>query len=892
MWSRLLSLWRNLRHGAAVDRELDAELKATLELLIDEKIAAGIDPREARRLSMIELGGIEPVKERVREVRIGFFLETLIQDFNYARRHLARSPGFAVSAVLTLAIGVGANAAMMSVVNALAFKRVTMADPGGLVSLTTVDDRGRERYLPFEAAAVFLDGGPFKALCGYNGGGVHTIEVGDEPAIALSAFVSGKCFETFGAAPLIGRTIVDDDYPWSGPGNRVAVISHRFWTRMFDADPAVIGKTFKVERIELTVIGVMPPAFSGLHIDTTVDFYAPPDTVFPAPKERRPVATQMVGRLRDGVTIEQASAQVQSMWPQVKTATAGDPTKAAEGAALYGDTTRLQPMATGISSTLRRQYGSAFRMMSALTTLLLLLMCVNIGGLLLTRLSARSNELVMRLALGGSRYRVGQQMVAEGLLLSIAGTALAIPVAFALVAPITSFMPPNRIARTIDLSPDATILLLMAIIGVIAGLLITALPVWLTVRRQQLSPLSCDRTIAPATSWWARGLLIAQVAMSIVIVTGASLLVRSLYLIHRVDTGVTRTNVIDVDTLSLPGARLPAAGDRSQNILAYYTGLLAQIGTLPGVQSVGMSQAFPRQTLAPSTPVQYVGEPDSDVLALPDSVTPGFFETIGVPLVAGRYFQWTDSAAVARVCIVTDSLARKLSPDGDVLGRHIRYGTVRDRQDMMIVGVVKNMSLGNLRHRDAPIVFVPPHISGANFTAPNILIAATGSVESTADAVRTILAGGGREYAREIVTVDAVFARSSASERMTATLGALMGALAILLAAIGIHGVLGYSVSRRTREIGVRVAVGADPNMVARSVIREAALLTLVGLAAGIPAAFFASRALRSLLYGVSETDAVTLALVAALFLLLGIVAGMLPARRAANVDPVIALRE
>jgi hypothetical protein len=390
--SRWRAFWRNLRYRDQVERDLDEEMRATLDLLIDEKIAAGVDPREARRRAMIELGGIEPVKERVRDVRMGVRLEALAQDAKYAFRHFRRSPGFAASAILTLAIGIGANAAMISIVNALVFKRLPIPNPDELVSLVSLDDRGRERYIPYAAVDVVLENGPFKTLCGYNGGGVSTVEAGGVPAIALYAFVSGKCFDTFAVAPIIGRGIVDDDAPWSRPGNKVAVISHRFWTRMFNADPAVVGKTFRVETIELQVIGVMPEGFGGLHIDTAVDFYAPPDTIFPAPKERRPVATQLVGRLRDGVTLEQASAQLASMWPQVKAATTGDASKASEGTALYGSITRLDRMGTGISSTLRRQYGAAFRIMAALTALLLVLMCVNVGGLLLTRLSARTNE--------------------------------------------------------------------------------------------------------------------------------------------------------------------------------------------------------------------------------------------------------------------------------------------------------------------------------------------------------------------------------------------------------------------------------------------------------------------------------------------------------------------
>ena len=890
--SRLRAFWRNLRYRDRVERDLDDEMRATLALLIDEKLAAGVDPREARRRSMIELGGIEPVKERVRDVRMGVQVEALFQDLKYAFRHFRRSPGFAVSAILTLAIGIGANAAMVSIVNALIFKRLPVPNPDELVSLTSIDDRGRDRYIPYAAVDPFLENGPFKTLCGYNGGGVSTAEANGVPAMTLYAFISGKCFETFGVMPFMGRPIVDEDAPWSRPGNKVAVISHRFWTRMFNRDPAVVGKTFRVETIELTVIGVTPEGFGGMHVDAAVDYFVPPDTIFPAAKERRPVTSELIGRLKDDVTFEQAETRLAAMWPQIKAATTGDVSKAAEGASIYGSTTRLRPIGTGISSTLRAVYGSAFQMMAALTTLLLVLMCVNVGGLLLTRLSARSNELAIRLAIGGSRYRIAQQMLIEGLVLSAAGTALAIPLAFVLVAPINAFIPQNRIARTIELTPDGTVLMLMAAVGILAGVVITALPVWLAVRRQVSAPFTWDRTMAPATSWWARGLLVAQVAVSVVILIGASLLVRSLYLIQRVDVGVRTENIIDVDLFSLPRGRFATYTEQSANIATYYPTMLEKIAALPGVQSVGMSQAFPRQRFPPNTIVSFVGEPDSDIMSMGDTVSPGFFETMGVPLIAGRFFNWSDSErGASRICIVTESLARQLRPNGDVLNRRIRYGTLRDRQDMTIVGVVGNINLGNLRYEQPPIAFVPPVLSGTNFSAPNILIASQRSMESTAAAVRQILAEGGREYAREIVTVDELFGRAAATERMTATLAGVMGALAILLAVIGIHGVLAYSVSRRTREIGVRVAVGANPGMVARSVIREAAMLTMIGLAVGVPAALAASRTLRSLLFGISETDTVTFAFAAVFFLMIGMIAGVLPARRAANVDPVIALR-
>ncbi len=881
--SRLRSLWRNLSQRDRVERELDAELQATLDLLIDEKVAAGMDPREARRRSVIELGGVEPVKERIRDVQMGVLIETLAQDIKYSLRHFRRSRGFAMSAILTLAIGIGANAAMISIVNGLVFRRLPIPDPDSLISFTTTNDLGQERYVPISSVPMLGEAGPFKMTCGYNGGGVTTAEVNTTPTMALFATVTGGCFETFGVMPFLGRPITDADAPLVRPGNKVTVISHRFWTRMFNADPAVLGRTLKLAEAELTVIGVTPEGFAGLHVDSGVELFVPPGSIYPWVEGRTPVASEVVGRLRDGVTIEQAAAQFELLWPRARSM-AGDLSRAIEGNLFFGDLVRVQSIGTGISG-LRRQYMQAFALMTALTGLLLILMCVNVGGLLLTRLSGRSNELAVRLALGGSRYRVAQQMLVEGLLLSIAGTALAVPLAFAVVNPITSLIPQNRIVRTISFTPDGTVLAAMAAIGIFAGVIITALPVWLAIRRQVTAPFTWDRTMAPASSWWSRALLVSQVAVSVVILIGAALLVRSLQLLQRVDTGVTVENVVDVNLFPLSG------GYRNMDTTVYYRGLIERVSALPGVQSAGLSQLFPRSRNLPSTPVSFVGEPETEVLALGDTATPGFFETVGVPLLAGRHLNWNDIGTALRVCVITESLAKALRPDGDVLQRRIRYGAFQDRQDLTIVGIVGNMTLGSRRAQTPPIVFVPPLKNGDNFNAANLLIATTRSMSSTAAAVRQILAEDGREYALEIIWVEDVFARLPSTERLSATLAGITGGLAVLLAVIGIHGVLAYSVSRRTREIGVRVAVGADPFMVAGAVLKEAATLTLIGLAIGIPAALFGAEVLRSLLYGISETDTLTFAGVAAFFLLLGLSAGLLPARRAARIDPVIALR-
>ena len=814
---------------------------------------------------------------------MGILFDTLAQDVKHAFRHFRRSPGFATAAIATLALGIGANTAMFSVLNTLAFQRLSIPDPDGLYSLSSYNERGQKRYIPMPTIIDLNRESPFIEACGYNGGGWFPVEANGIPSQAITTFITGRCFSVFGVQPVLGRGVIDADAPIMTAGAKVVVISDRLWRRLFGADANAVGKSIKVEGAEATVIGVMPPDFRGIHADVGADILAPPDSIIPAAQGRRPVAQEVLGRLKPGVSFEQASAQFDAMWPALLEEAKVMNQGAAEGQSILGPRVRLEVMAKGISGT-RDQFAQPITIILGLTALLLVLACVNLGGLLLTRLSARSTELGVRLALGGSRSRIAQQMLVEGLLLSGAGTLLAIPLAFAFVASMPSFLDPGFVGLELSFSPDVRVLAVTAMVGVVVGVLLTALPNWFAMRRRATVEFTWDRTVSGAAGRWTRGLLVVQVALSVVLVVGAALLTRSLYKVLNTDPGVRTTGRLNAKLATLPG------GGRGLNPDAHYPPLIDKLSAIPGVREVAYSMVFPRRLTLIGSDVGFAGEEFTGVRTSLDSVSPNFFDVMGIRLTAGRAFSPADTRTSRRVVILSASLARALAPDGDILGRRLRFQTNKAMQDLLVVGVVSDSTQGDLKHAHAHVMFSPATQS-AGFNSPNLLLQIAGDATPIAEAVRRIVLEHGREYVYDVAMVDDLLARGPRRERLSALLSAMVGALAVLLAAIGIHGVLAYSVSRRTREIGVRVAIGADPASVARAVMREGALLTLMGVAAGVLAAYFAARLLRALLFGIGETDVVTFTACAAFFMVLGSVAGIAPARRAARIDPAITLR-
>ncbi|HUQ86390.1 MAG TPA: ADOP family duplicated permease [Vicinamibacterales bacterium] len=887
MLSRLVSLWRNLRHRDRVEGHLDDELIATLDLLIDEKIAAGVEPLEARRCAMIELNRIEPIKERVRDIRAGMLIDTLIQDVKYALRHMRRAPGFAAAAILTLAFGIGANTAMFTMLNAIVLRRLPIADADNLLAIVPINSRGTNRTTPMSAVVELRDG-PLDHFCAYLGGLVLPVLANDAPLQTSTTFVTSECFNAFGIAPILGRGLSEADAPILGPGANVAVISHRLWTTTYNSDPSVLGHSMLVNNVPVTIVGVLPRGFVGLEIDTGVDIFTPFDAVLPAGRGRRQLASYLLGRLRPGVTIEAATAEIEARWPAMLEAVLPANMAPTERAQLMDSKPRLMSLGTGISR-LRERYSQPLMLILGLTGLLLILACINLGGLLLSRLNARSAELALRLAIGGSRWRIAQQMLVENGLLSLAGALLAMPVAYATAVTLASFMPPINVPYTISFMPDARVFVLTTAVAITVGILMSALPVWFATQRRRAATIRWDRTIVGATGWWGRMLLVAQVSLAIVMLVNASLLAHSLYLLNTGDLGIRPDNLLTVKTWSLPRGTVYGRADRD----SYYPPLVERVRALPGVTAVALASSAPRSTTTSvGSPVAWKGDAYDNLTANGfDSISPAYFDTMGIRLLAGRDVSWQDTMKTIPVAVVSESLARTLQPEGHVVGRTFTMRTLPTDLEFQIVGVVSDATHGDPRNSHTRAIYRPIlQVGPGSSLNPNVIIQTT-DPRTAAGAVRQILSEFGRDYAQEIISVNDLLARAPSTERMSATVAGAVSGIAVLLALIGVHGALAYSVARRTREIGVRLAVGAAPVTAARAVMLEGLLVCLLGVATGLPLAAVSARSLRALMFGISANDPATYGAAAAIFLVLGVAAGVAPARRAASVDPVIALR-
>lgn len=809
------------------------------------------------------------------------------RDVHDAIRQLSRSRRLSAAAVVTLALSIGATAAMFSLQNALVLRTLPIPDPAGLVGVSGRGPQDQLRLTPIPAVALLSQpDGPIRHVCGYNSGVVLAVASEYATSQAIGALVTGRCFDAFGVRPWRGRVISDADAPLGRPGSLVAVISHRLWMRLLAGDESAIGKRIRVEGVRLEVIGVLPRGFDGLDVDAGVDVFAPFDTIFPARADRRPAAAYILGRLNPSATLPAASAWISAIWPGVLEQVVPASVPAAERSSLVTARPRTENLATGISGY-RLRYRTPVAAMFGLAVILLVLACVNLGGLLLSRLIARRPEMAMRLALGGSRRQIARQVVIENALLGIAGAALAVPVAFAIVNIVASFLPVGNVARTISLTPDPFVIVVTFAAGMTCAITITVLPIAVALPRNDGVALVSQRATAPGGVGWMRGLLVAQVALSMVLVIGAVLLSRSLYLLHQVDLGIQPDRLLMIRLNPVPD------GYSKIDNASYYPPLLEKVGALPGVESVALARAFPRMfTDAGGQSIALFGEPAQELTAFLDITSPAFFDTLGLPLLDGRLTSWDDNASSRKVAVVSERLAKMLTPDGRVVGRRVNFGTDPLHQDVEIVGIVGSATMGNPRNPAAPVFYRPALQVARYANFGSLLIRADPRAFSAIGAAaRQIVAEGGHEFVPEISTVEAVLNRAPASERMSATLAATLGGLAMLLTCVGVFAVLAYDVGRRTREIGIRSAIGAAPRQVVRLVLRQAVLLTIAGVAIGLPLAYSSSRVLAGLLFGIRESDPPTYLAAAVFVVMSGVAAGIIPARRAASVDPVIALR-
>jgi predicted permease len=789
-----------------------------------------------------------------------------------------RAPLFSVAVTLILGLGIGASATTLSVVNAFMWRPLNVPRPAQLVTIGARSKDGLVRPIPLPLiAALARSELSSDSPCAYSSGLAAT-EANGQSAQTSLMLVAGDCFATFQVHPLLGRFIGPDEAPFQGKGSAVAVLGYEYWQQMFGGAPDVIGTTIRIDTATATIVGVLPRHFSGINKDQDTALVVPFNSYRPST-----TAPFIVARLHGDRQITQLESQLRTVWASALDAALPATLPGAERRAALDVEPEIRSARAGLS-TLRNLYGSTFVNIAWLAGLLVLLTSINVGGLLSSRLASKLTEVAILRALGATRPRIVRIILMDAVLLSLGGCAIGLPLAYVAAPAFVTLLPVGNLPWTISLTPDGRVIAAAIAIATLVALLITTIPAWIAIRRHALT-LDTDRSVTRAYRS-AQVLLVLQVAATLVLVFGCSLLVRSLVALEHVDRGYDANDVVSIRLTSTAG------GYSTLDQPTYYRGLVDRVGAVPGVKSVGMARYF---GTVPNErgwygPVSWSGEEQAATTAIYEYASPGFFRTVGIPLLRGRDFSWSDAPGSQPVVLVSDSLARILEPDGNVVGRSLRYGTEPARQKLQIIGVVGNISFGNSRSTEIRTVYFPG-IQAAQATYGTLHINTNADLGAVAGPVREILTNMGHEQVVVMSTIDGLFENWLVAERMGAAVSTAVTGLALCIACVGVYALLAYAVARRTREIGIRIAVGATARDVLSLVLRDALLLAAAGVGLGIPAALMSARVLTSLVFGVTTSDMTTL--IASTTLLIGVAvsAAVVPAWRAVRVDPMIALR-
>jgi len=883
----------------ARESELDAELQFHLEEEATEREAAGLPPREARRAARLDLGNSALVKESTREAWGWAAIESWFQDLRYGMRTLAKNPAFALAAVASLALGIGANTAIYSVIDAVMLRTLPMKNPHELVGLQI---KGKEHGTDFTNPlweAIRDSGDAFAGAFAY-GEERFDLSEGGESRFVHGLFVSGGYFDALGVPALRGRVLTSrDDRRGCGYAGPVAVISHDFWQSEFQGNPAAIGGTLRLDGRMFTIAGVTPPWMKGFDKDLPYDVAIPigceplvhADSVL---DQRSHWWLRIVGRLKPGAGLEETQDRMKAFAPEILRATV--PTYWSAGARRgylnYG--IELSPAAAGFSDVGERYRTALFALM-AIAGLVLLIACVNIANLLLSRAAARQREFSMRLALGASRWRLIRQLLIESLLLSGLGACggfLAALWGGRLLVGLISRSPFTGDAVEIDLAPDLRLLGFTAVVTIVTALAFGLVP---ALRATRVGPNDALKEHGRGAVGGSRrfrlgsGLAAAQIAVSFVLLLAAGLF-----------TGTLR-NLLDADLGFRPGGLLRvtvdvqrAAREPAERVRAYRE-IIERLRQLPGVTSVSNSVLTPiggqtwNEWIASDG---YGASPRPDVLLFMNCVSSGYFRTLGTPFVAGRAFDDHDGAGAPLAMILNESAARQFFGSSNALGKTVRLGAAASGPRYQVIGVVKDTAYRRVDEK-APITgFVAMEQTTSPPSTLNYELRYATSSSAPTEAVRAAIAKVSAAISLEFRSFERQVDDSLEQQRLVAALSTLFGGLALLLSMVGLYGVTAYSVARRRGEIGLRMALGARAGAVAWLILRDAAWMLAAGTALGVLGALAAGKLLTSLLYGVEGSDPGRMVAVAGILAAATTLAAWLPARRAARLDPMKALRE
>jgi putative ABC transport system permease protein len=874
--NRIVGGLRALLGRRRSEQELDSELREFLQTSVDDKIRNGLNPEDAHRAARVEMGSLAAVKDRVRDAGWETLVESAWQDVRYGARTLRRSPGFAATAIAILTLGIGANTAIFSLLNAVMLRTLPVREPAQLVEpMSRYPGEPRLNGYALDFYEYVRDHNHvFADVTGVMPGSFKVAREGAEEETVDGEYAAGNLFPVLGLEPALGRLIDPRDVePGAAP---VAVINWSYWKSRFNSNPAILGTQIKVNGVPSAIVGVTPRAFVGLQPGVVPAVWLP---------AVRPRGFRMLARLKAGVSIEQAQAEMNVLHrPTLEALAQNDPR-------WLQSTMEVASAAAGFSM-LRDRFGAPLQVLLPVVGLLLVIACMNVASMLLARGAARRREMAVRVSLGAGRLRLARQVLTESLLLSLAGSALGVGLAWFAAGALLRLVYSGRLPPgwpphlEIQVAPDMRVLLFTAGVAVLTGVLFGLAPAWSAFRS---APISVLREIGSAgvrksRRRFGQGLVAAQVALSVVLLSAAGLCLAHLSNLRNVDTGFRRDSVLLV-TLNAQGSGY----DRAQLTVLYKT-LLDRFDAIPGVRSAAHCAVAPIDGGAVSSfaTVEGFQEKPADRRRVHENwVGPRYFETLGTPFVAGRDFQYAD-AGRPRVAIVNQAMARYYFGAASPLGRHLTLE--RDTVPYEIVGVVGDAKYEDL-HEAAPRTvylnaFQDGHIQTqfALRTDVNPAAVAPQVRRAVEEVLKTVRIGKVRTLSDQ---VDA----SLVLERVMAMLSGMFGALGACLAAIGLYGLLAYTVATRTNEIGVRMALGATTGDVMRMVLKGAFGLVCAGLVVGVPAAIASQRFAASLVQGLPVKSVLPIAAAGVMMILIALLAAYLPARRAARVQPVTALR-
>ena len=877
---RLASVLTWIFRRNRAEQALDDELRAFVEMSAADKVRDGYSPAEARRLAIIELGGVEQTRERVRTYRHGGGLDDVGRDVRYAVRTFVRNPGFTVIVVLTLALGIGANTAIFSLIDALMLRSLPVPNPRELLQVAFRPTTPAETPgVTFSYAMVRAFDEQRDIFSGVAGFSASSFDVGAPGSISRvpGAMVTGAYYETLGLTPVLGRLLTRPDDEAGAP--LVAVLSYGYWERVFARRPDVIGQTLTIKGLPVAIVGVSPPGFVGANVGSVADITMAAATLAQVNASDAPLLgkgnfwMRTLARPAAGVPVAQATARLNAVWPQIADSVIAPHWPVFQRKQLAGASFQLNDGGTGWTF-LREMYRKPLIVLMAVVGLVLLIACANVASLLLARASARQREIAVRLAIGAGRGRIVRQLLIESTLLSLIGAAFGVGLAWVSGQFLVALISSGPFDAVFDLSPNWRVLAFTSAIAIATGLLFGMAPALQTTADGTAAALKSGR-MGGSLSRALPTLVSAQVALSLVLLAGAGLFVRTLHNLQRLDPGFNATGVLVAELER--GPAVPAA-------------LLDEVQRLPGVMSATVSTHTPLNGSVWSEPAVPAGQavPERDN-AFFIGAGPDFFTTMQIPLVSGRAFTARDAGDGPTVAIVNEVFAQQHFKNQNPVGQHLAAKVNGTRRDLEIVGLVRNTHAAGLRVAPPATVYVAyAQLSGD--VQRSVSVRATGALGQVSSAFQQTL----QTRLNGPVEVRALSAQVQATiiqERMMATLGAGFGLLALTLACVGLYGLLAYGVAQRTREIGIRMALGAQGARVVALVLGRGMRLVLIGIALGLPAALAASRWVRSMLFGLTPADPVTLGGAILLLVAAAQLAGYIPARRAARVDPLVALR-